>query len=50
MLKRKDTKESREYWEFVEKTAAYVNTHVLCFTNHCVATKNRDSCPKREKL
>lgn len=44
-LKRKDTPEAREYWEFVEKVAAQVRTHYLCFTTMCVLQD--ENCPKR---
>ena len=45
-LKRKDTPESRAYWESVEKVAAYVNSHALCFSNHCVVLSPLTPCTK----
>ena len=45
-LKRKDTKASREFWESVEKVAAEVNSHALCFSTHCVVLHPVTPCPK----
>lgn len=44
LLRRLDTADNRAFWKFVEDTAAYVRTHVLCFSNHCVVGIGK--CPK----
>jgi hypothetical protein len=37
-IKRKDTPENRAFWEHVEKVAAHVRGHNMCFSSWCVVT------------
>lgn len=43
MIKRRDTQESRDYWDFVESAAKWVRAHHLCFSNMCIVT-GADHC------
>lgn len=50
-IKRRDTKEAREFWDFVERTSAYVRSHALCYANWCVADgePGKPVCPVKSQ-